>query len=184
MYLGVGDPCDSSVWSIQAFVIVTGSEDDSDGEETTEPRAAKTKYDANTGRKKVPASSSDEDGKENKRRPELTKRKSHTDLPRLDTHPDDHGPDRVRAPINRSNSRRHREKAHVSQESRDYSDRNDTGGSRPLEEHLSPEPIIRTSGGRERAYWDLNSAANGGVARRRSMRARIAGADCWRGYGV
>ena len=157
------------------FVIVSGTESNSEGE-SAEPKTAKTKYDANTGRKKVPASSSDEDGKENRRRPELTKRKSHTDLPRLDTHPDDY--DSGRAPINRSNSRRHREKAHVSQESRDYSDRN--GSSRPPEDaYLSPEPVIRTSGGRERAYWDLNPAANGGMSRRKSMRgdARVAAPD-------
>ncbi|KAM7219990.1 hypothetical protein V8F06_004676 [Rhypophila decipiens] len=149
------------------FVIVTGSETngESENEETS-----KTRYDANTGRKKVPATSSDEDGKEAKRRPNLTKRPSHQDLPRLNTQPEDHAEEQV--PIRRSNSRRHREKAQVSQGSGDYySERNGDSKGHDDGGYLSPEPVIRQNGGgREREYWDLNSAANVGVSRRRSMR--------------
>ncbi|KAM7208716.1 hypothetical protein V8F20_000879 [Naviculisporaceae sp. PSN 640] len=157
------------------FVIVTGSEAGDEGN-NSQSESAKTKYDANTGRKKVPATSSDEDGKERKRRPDLTKRKSHHDLPRLDTHTEDHQA-ASEASIRRSNSRRNRERPQVSQEPRDYHSERNGGGPRPYDEdgYLSPEPVIRqTAGGREREYWDAGLAAAAGVgvglARRRSAR--------------
>lgn len=153
------------------FIIVSGSEGN-DGDNTSQGENSKTKYDANIGRKKVPATSSDEDGGEGKRRPDLTKRKSHQDLPRLDTHTEDHA--QSQAPIQRSNSRRNRERPHVSQEPQDYySERN--GGTRTHDEdgYLSPEAVIRqTAGGREREYRDagLAAAAGVGLSRRRSAR--------------
>lgn len=82
--------------------------------------------------------------------PGLAKRKSHQDLPRLETHFEP--PQEL--PIGRSNSRRNREKPVVDQPSRD--------SARASEDaYLSPV-VTHTAGGRERAYLDFNAGSRSG----------------------
>ncbi|KAK0636349.1 hypothetical protein B0T17DRAFT_480953 [Bombardia bombarda] len=145
------------------FVILTGSEAGSEdgGEASGQSQASSPvkgeKYEANTCRKFVVVEGEKEKEKgkekEKERRPELSKRKSHHDLPPLDTHPE--------SSIRRSNSRRNREKALVEQEPRDQPGRSEIpkppGASA---EYLSPV-IKHMTGGRDRAYWDFNPGANG-----------------------
>ncbi|KAK3325852.1 hypothetical protein B0H66DRAFT_599989 [Apodospora peruviana] len=163
------------------FVIVGGAEGGSDDgrgsyssdvdRDSAQAPTTKSKYDANTGRKKVPASFSDEDRKDRKdsnKRPELSKRKSHQDLPPLKTRLESEF-QRQEPPISRSNSRRNREKVVVSQDSRDYSDRSDNSRVPQDDGFLSPV-IKHSTSGRDRPYWDSSSATNGGLQRRRSQR--------------
>ncbi|KAK4229833.1 hypothetical protein QBC38DRAFT_77927 [Podospora fimiseda] len=144
------------------FVIVPGAETETDKEEAID----KERYDANTCRKYVLVTP--EDGvkddkrdksatrgekesrelKEERRLPHIPKRKSHQDLPRLDTHVDE----QEQAPIRRSNSRHSREKVVVDQD-RDYHRRTGSQSSRPPrdDEFLSPA-VKYTNGGRDREY--------------------------------
>ncbi|KAK0727226.1 hypothetical protein B0T26DRAFT_124085 [Lasiosphaeria miniovina] len=140
------------------FVILTGNE--TDGEQarddsslgstnTTRPSQppngpGTTEYEANTCRQYVLVSP--DEG------PTLSKRKSHQDLPRLETNLN--GPD---APIRRSNSRRDRDKVLVDQAPRDSPSRRDN--VKPSEDAFLTPVYKHTAGGRDRAYWDFNSAA-------------------------
>ncbi|KAK3995640.1 hypothetical protein QBC44DRAFT_233561 [Cladorrhinum sp. PSN332] len=144
------------------FVIVPGAETETDKEEAID----KERYDANTCRKYVlvppeDGAKDDRGGKdatrgekepresrEERKLPHLPKRKSHHDLPRLDTHVDE----QEQAPIRRSNSRHSREKVVVDQD-RGYHGRTESQSSRPPrdDEFLSPA-VKYTNGGRDREY--------------------------------
>jgi len=143
------------------FVIVPGAETETGKEETVE----KERYDANTCRKYVIVSpegaSSKEDRssqrtakddrvpREEKKLPHLPKRKSHQDLPRLDTHVDEH----EQAPIRRSNSRHSREKAVVDQDQGHHSREGSRSSRPPRDDELFLSPSVKyTNGGRDREY--------------------------------
>jgi len=161
------------------FVIVPGAA----GED--EPKTAQARYDANTCRKYVIVPSekdgeSGESGNEDKRkrdspkenpsrfeeerpgsrkgRPEIVKRKSHQDLPRLttDLHPEEPEPS-----IRRSSSRRDREKPLVHQDAQGYSSSRDRSSARPSDnDFLSPAAVkSKSARRRDRAYSDVRSDA-------------------------
>lgn len=141
------------------FVIVTNPdvspEDTKDTGDTT-PRAGthspeNTEYDENTCRQYVIVSSEEDPVKAEAR---LPRKKSHQDLPRLNTTV----ADEETPPIRRSNSRRNREKVVV--------DQPDHGSARSVEETFSSPVVTQMAGGRERAYLDLSS----GIARPSGMR--------------
>ncbi|KAK5656309.1 hypothetical protein OQA88_4689 [Cercophora sp. LCS_1] len=137
------------------FVIMTNADPNS-GERrdsTNHPRdhsPENAEYEGNTCRQYVLVTS-DEDPKDPKDAPKetrLPRKKSHQDLPRLDTAVADEYEETP--PIRRSNSRRNREKAVVDQPSR--------GSARSSEETFSSPVVTQTAGGRDRAYLDLSSA--------------------------
>ncbi|EAQ85965.1 hypothetical protein CHGG_07218 [Chaetomium globosum CBS 148.51] len=158
------------------FVIVPGAA----GEDA--PKTTQARYDANTCRKYVIVPSekdaeSGESGNEDRRkrdspkenppgfeerpgsrkgRPEIVKRKSHQDLPRLttDLHPEEPS-------IRRSSSRRDREKPLVHQEAQGYSSSRDRSSARPSDnDFLSPAAVkSKSSRRRDRAYSDVRSDA-------------------------
>ncbi|KAK0626561.1 hypothetical protein B0T14DRAFT_108670 [Immersiella caudata] len=136
------------------FVIVTNSEtgaDDAGDTTRFDPRQSPTKseYDENTCRQYVHVSS-DKRPSEPAKAPGLTKRKSHRDLPRLETESQPLQPP-PEPSIRRSNSRRNREKAVVDQPSRESAQPNEDA-------YLSPV-VTHTAGGRERAYLDFNAGS-------------------------
>ncbi|SPQ21146.1 89e0308f-e4a8-4e6d-b994-b8a1571e84b8 [Thermothielavioides terrestris] len=157
------------------FVIVPGAapEDAS--------KTAQARYEANTCRKYVlvtsdngaedTESAKEEGAKETsskqkvdqpKEKPDIPKRKSHQELPRLTTdfeHAD-------APPIRRSGSRRDRERPLVHQEPQDYNKSRDRSSARPPDSaFLSPAAVKHTSGRRERAYSDARSDASGRSSR-------------------
>ncbi|KAK3327513.1 hypothetical protein B0T19DRAFT_164831 [Cercophora scortea] len=153
------------------FVILTGSEagDDEDGRASLSSGHGRSstpteKYEANTCRKYVivPSTEPAKEDKETKKPRGLSKRKSHQDLPPLDTD--------LRPPepsIARSSSRRNREKVLVDQESLEDRDRS-AKVRPPADDSLTSSPIItHSTKGRDRAYWDINPGAKE-TSRRRS----------------
>ncbi|KAK3685083.1 hypothetical protein B0T22DRAFT_210450 [Podospora appendiculata] len=161
------------------FVILTGSEtgDDEDGRASLGSGHGRSstpteKYEANTCRKYVIVASSEpaKEDKEIKKPRGLSKRKSHQDLPPLDTD--------LRPPepsITRSSSRRHREKVLVDQEPREDRDRSAKvrpPPPPPADESLTSSPTItHSTKGRDRAYWDINPGAKETSRRRSPTRA-------------
>jgi len=131
-------------------VIVTNSETGTDeGSDTVHPdqrqSPTKSEYDDNTCRQYVLVSS-DEKPSEPAKIPGLPRKKSHQDLPRLETEFQPQDP-----PIRRSNSRRNREKPVVDQPGRD--------SARPSEDAFLSPVVTHTAGGRERAYLDFNAGS-------------------------
>ncbi|KAK0651851.1 hypothetical protein B0T16DRAFT_454269 [Cercophora newfieldiana] len=138
------------------FVIVTNSETGTDDDAGDAARSdqklspTKSEYDDNTCRQYVLVTP-EEKAKESVKAPGLSKRKSHRDLPRLETEPQSPQDSTIR----RSNSsRRNREKAVVDQPIRDSARPNDDVFLSPVVTHIT--------GGRERAYLDLSKSPGGG----------------------
>ncbi|KAK4164903.1 hypothetical protein QBC43DRAFT_44656 [Cladorrhinum sp. PSN259] len=175
------------------FVLVPGAETETDNEEAID----KERYDANTCRKYVivnpeEGSQSDKAGnetirgerefkepREERKLPHIPKRKSHQDLPRLDTHVDD--PEQ--APIRRSNSRHNREKVVLDQEP-DSRRRRDSQSSRPPrdDEFLSPA-VKYTNDGRDREYHAYDTGRpSRSSSTRRDARIETAGSRRDRNY--
>ncbi|KAL2263597.1 hypothetical protein VTK26DRAFT_6064 [Humicola hyalothermophila] len=113
----------------------------------------------------------EKDGEE-KQRSDLPKRKSHQDLPRLNT-----DFKHTELPIRRSSSRRDRDKVVVEQDPRRY-DRERTSPRPSDDDYLSPSSR-QTAGKREMAYWDSRSDSGRRSGRSPSARrdARIEIAD-------
>lgn len=145
------------------------------------PSAPKEQYEANTCRKYVLVTpeKTAEDGKEEKnkaaesgkeeKRPDLSKRRSHQDLPRLTT--DFEHAEVPEASIRRSGSRRGRERAVVDQEPQEYPKPRERASARPPDDaFLSPAAVRQTAGRRERAYWDFNAETGERPARSPSSR--------------
>ncbi|GAB1314964.1 hypothetical protein MFIFM68171_05174 [Madurella fahalii] len=145
------------------------------------PAVVKERYQANTCRKYVLVSpektakdDKEEEGivdsdKNETKRPDLAKRKSHQDLPRLTT--DLKHVEPAEPSIRRSNSRRDREKPVVDQEPQDYPERREKAGRRPQDnKFLSPATVKQTAGKRDRAYWDFNTETGGRAGRSPSSR--------------
>ncbi|KAK3296976.1 uncharacterized protein B0H64DRAFT_115009 [Chaetomium fimeti] len=155
------------------FVIVPGAA----GEDA--PKTTQARYDANTCRKYVIVPSekdaeSGESGNEDRRRretpkenpskfeerpgsrkgrPEIVKRKSHQDLPRLTTDFDPEEPS-----VRPSSSRRDREKPLVHQEAQGYHSSRDRSSARPSDnDFLSPAAVKHKTKRRDRAYSDVRS---------------------------
>ncbi|KAK4127555.1 hypothetical protein N657DRAFT_566909 [Parathielavia appendiculata] len=152
------------------------------------PKTTQARYEANTCRKFVLVSpekgaESGGSGKEDKKaeddlteragrpedtsgrpkeRPDIQKRKSHQDLPRLNTefeHPE--------PSIRRSSSRRDREKPVVHQEDQDYPSARDKSSARPPDSaFLSPAAGGHTSKRRDRAYSDTRRSGRSPSTRR------------------
>ena len=132
------------------FVLVSDP-NGADGQEEG-PHSPAEKYEANTCRKYVVVPSNEDKSRQEKKRP-LSKRKSHQDLPPLNTDFKEQDP-----PIKRSLSRRNREKVLVEQEPRDRQDRYDS--PKPADNDFLSPAVRHTAGGRDRAYYDFNGGAN------------------------
>lgn len=126
------------------FVIVPSGEGDPDDTGGSDA-GHKSDYDANTCKQFVLVNPDEEGERETKERPALSKRKSHTDLPRLET--EFHQPESP-SPIRRSNSRRNREKPVVEQAPRE--------STKSLDDVFLSPVVTHTAGGRDRAYLDFN----------------------------
>ncbi|KAL2128899.1 hypothetical protein VTI74DRAFT_8494 [Chaetomium olivicolor] len=144
------------------------------------PKTTQARYEANTCRKYVlvtpekPAEGA-EGGKEEKHQGdlpkqkldlpkkekeqetrELPKRKSHQDLPRLNTAFENHEPSEPS--LRRSNSRRERERPLVHQDQNDHHSSRERSSARPPDsEFLSPEAVKHSSRRRDRSYSDARS---------------------------
>lgn len=131
------------------FVLVSGA--GADAEKTDEkpggnrrPSPPKPRRDDRNGNTR--ADISEDDDKVPRRRPDSSRRKSRQDLPPLETDFQQEEPPLIK----RSNSRRNRERPIVDQEP--------PRSARPVDDvFLSPSPVVHTTGGRERAYLDINA---------------------------
>ncbi|KAK4114500.1 hypothetical protein N656DRAFT_704610 [Canariomyces notabilis] len=162
------------------FVIVPNAGNgDAPNTNLPEHSAPKEQYEANTCRKYVlvtPGKTEDEGiedkeapehARDEKKRADLPKRKSHQDLPRLSTQFEQPEPS-----IRRSGSRRVREDVVVDQESQNRPKPRDTGTTRnPDDAFLSPATVRQTAGKRDRAYWDFSKETSGNSNRSSSSRA-------------
>ncbi|KAK4203739.1 hypothetical protein QBC40DRAFT_250863 [Triangularia verruculosa] len=162
------------------FVIIPGAGEDGSG-------AGSEHYEANTGRKYVvvPPGENDKDMKESKddkgdkkpaepaKRQELPRRKSHQDLPRLDTHFDEHD-DEAKPQIRRSNSRHDREKPVIDQGPKEHASARDNRSARPGpprdDELLTPAVKYSSSGRRDREYRAYDIGKSPASARSPSTR--------------
>ncbi|KAK0665587.1 hypothetical protein QBC41DRAFT_367504 [Cercophora samala] len=162
------------------FVFIPGAGED-------KPAAEEEHYDANTRRKYVivPPNEDGKDKKENKddrgdrqpvetaRRQELPRRKSHQDLPRLDTHFDEQQQD-PNPQIRRSNSRHERDKPVIDQNARDQPSARDERSARPGpprdDELLTPAVKYSNSGRRDREYRAYDTGKSPASARSPSTR--------------
>lgn len=103
--------------------------------------------------RKNPEKENTESNKEERQRPDLLKRKSHQDLPRLNTdfeHPDS-------PPIRRSNSRHNREKVVVEQDPHRYDPSRERSSARPSDSAFLSPTVRQTAGKREKAYYESKS---------------------------
>ncbi|CAP73182.1 uncharacterized protein PODANS_2_5910 [Podospora anserina S mat+] len=162
------------------FVIIPGAGEDGSATEDEH-------YETNTCRKYVivPPNEEGKDKKESKddkgdrkpaetaKRQELPRRKSHQDLPRLDTHLDERDQDPT-ARVRRSNSRHDREKPVIDQDSWDRPSARDERSARPGpprdDELLTPAVKYSNSTRRDREYRAYDTGKNPASARSPSTR--------------
>ncbi|KAK4104862.1 hypothetical protein N658DRAFT_418689 [Parathielavia hyrcaniae] len=137
------------------FVLISpekGTESGASGKEDTKPEDIVPKKDTRSG---------NPSGRP-KERPEIQKRKSHQDLPRLNTEFEHEEPS-----IRRSNSRRDREKPLVHQEDQEHPSAREKASARPSDSaFLSPAASGHTSKRRDRAYSDTKRAGRSPSRRR------------------
>ncbi|KAL0943761.1 ser arg-related nuclear matrix protein [Colletotrichum truncatum] len=157
------------------FVIVPksasekGDEDSSDDAKSSYsggPRSGKQAvngdYEANTGRKYHTSRADDMDSP---KRPELEKRKSRQDLPRIETDVTTEQPRTKRHERTKSATR-------VEQQPSDYFSKYDK--RQPNETLLSPQVIKHATGGREKVYYDYSQAGRNGVPRPQRSHSNLA----------
>ncbi|KAK1977625.1 hypothetical protein LZ30DRAFT_252271 [Colletotrichum cereale] len=134
----------------------------SSNESHTPKYAPSGDYEANTGRKYRAPLTEDRDGV---KRPDLEKKRSRQDLPRLET---DVGKEDARP----HKHERTKSATRVEQQSSDYlPPHNDK--RQPGEPLLSPQVIKHATGGREKAYYDYSQNARSGAPRPQRSRSNL-----------